>query len=182
MIKAGADVNKRDKNGKTALMYAVAAGNYQCIDSLLQKAVAVNEVDNNKMMAIDYPARHGQHESVEKFIDAGSDVDHIHDGNFTTLMYAAISGNDKCVEKIIEAGADVNIATKNDGYTALCFAAYEREARPEKIQCMRLFLTAGADVNYCNISGRFRSTFCRKIWLHSRTSGPTQGRSQCECQ
>ena len=118
-----------------------------------RKALNVNEMDNNKMIAIDYTARYGRHKSVEKLIHAGFDVHHIHDGNFTTLMYAAIKGSYKCVEKIIQAGADVNIATSCYGYTALCFAAYELEAKPEKIECMKLMLAAGADVNYCDNNG-----------------------------
>ena len=152
LIEAGADVNQQDKQGRTPLMYAATAGNFECVDSLLLKGIDVNKMDNNKMMAIDYAARYGQHKFIEKLIHAGSDVHHTHDGNFTTLMSAAIKGSYKCVEKIIQAGADVNIATSCSG-TALCFAAYELEARPEKIECMKLMLAAAADVNYCDNNG-----------------------------
>ena len=146
LVQAGADVNKRDKNGKTALMYAAEAGNHDCVDCLLQKGVYIHEQDYDGMMAIDYAARHGCFQSVEKLLSAGADVDHLLDDNYTTLMYAAMSGNYKCVEAIIEAGADVNIETSNYGYTALCFAAYELKARPEKVSCMELLIQAGADV------------------------------------
>ena len=88
--------------------------------------------------------------------------------NYTTLMYAAVSGNDKCVEKIIDAGADVNIATSSYGYTALCFAAYELKARPEKVQCMELLIQAGADVK----SGDYTGT---SILHFAASSGYLQG-------
>ena len=105
------------------------------------------------MIAIDYAARFGCYQSVEKLISAGSDVDHLLDDNFTTLMYAAISGNDSCVEEIVDAGADMNIATSNYGYTALCFAAYELKARPEKVRCMEALIQAGASVQSSDYTG-----------------------------
>ena len=168
LIQAGADVNKRDKNGKTALMYAAGAGNHACVGSLLQQGVDVDEQDNHEMMAIDYAARYGCYQSVEKLKLAGSDVDNLLHDNYTTLMYAAVSGNDKCVEKIIDAGADVNIATSSYGYTALCFAAYEFKARPEKVQCMELLIQAGADVK----SGDYTGT---SILHFAASSGYLQG-------
>ena len=83
-------------------------------------------------------------------------------------MYAAVSGNDKCVEQIINAGADADIATNDYGYTALCFAAYELQARPQKVRCMELLIQAGANVQSGDCTGAY-------ILHFAASSGHLQG-------
>lgn len=43
--KTDADINFRDKYGKSALMYACEAGNYKLVDLLLEKKADPNLID-----------------------------------------------------------------------------------------------------------------------------------------
>ena len=75
LIKAGANVNAKDNNGSTALIYATKAksGNYEGIVSVLLKAGAdVNAKDNDGKTAIKLAQEAGNTKIVELLKAAGA--------------------------------------------------------------------------------------------------------------
>src|SRR5271157_1133937 len=52
LIKAGADVNARDKHGWTALMIATANGQTDVVETLIKAGADVNAVDEDSVTAL----------------------------------------------------------------------------------------------------------------------------------
>jgi uncharacterized protein len=115
-LDAGTDVNARDADGITLLMYA-ALGDHP-------------EIANPAPS--DHPA------IVEILIKRGADVNAKTDTGFVALFWAARYGHDRVAKVLISHGADVN-AKDEDGITALRWAMINKQAKVEE-----LLKTAGA--------------------------------------
>lgn len=146
LIDYGADVNIRDNNGNTALMYALCAkenigkqsnahinlvkAEYsRQIKLLIQAGVDVNVQNYQGQTALMLAS---DEEETRILIEAGANVNLKDDLGKTALMYA------EQTKLLLDAGADVN--AKDDlGFTALMFAQTSEQ--------MGLLLNAGADIN-----------------------------------
>jgi len=122
LIDAGADVNARDNNGKTVLMHA---GKDCKIELLLAAGVDVNARDNEGKTALMYSSRDVAtwDDSSAFLIAAGADVNARDNNGKTPLMYAKSA---LTAHRLIEAGADI-YAADNDGRTVAEYfrAAYD---------------------------------------------------------
>lgn len=149
LIDYGADINIRDNNGNTALMYALCAkenigkqnnahislvkSEYsRQIKLLIQAGVDVNVQNYQGQTALMLAS---DEEETRILIEAGANVNLKDDLGKTALMYAE---NAEQTKLLLDAGADVN--AKDDlGFTALMFAQTSEQ--------MGLLLNAGADIN-----------------------------------
>lgn len=102
MLKAGADVNAKDKNGKTALMYAADAGNDETIKELLKAGANIQAKDNNGKTALMYAASTGNEDAIKALIKAGADLSAVDNKGKTAQIYAAESRNEDAA-KLFEA-------------------------------------------------------------------------------
>ncbi|CAH1796071.1 unnamed protein product [Owenia fusiformis] len=139
LIAFGADVNARDNVGRTALMYAVAgnAGNTKYVDLLMKNEADVNAKDENGRTVLMYAVSGDQTETSSRTVDI-ADTDNGNDNNFSL----------KCANLLIDNHAGVNTRAKN-GNTALIYAIKE-----EDLECIRLLVAYGADVNACDEAGK----------------------------
>jgi len=142
---SGIDVNKGDKNGRTALHVAADWGRAECVRELLQApGIDVNKGDKNGETALHEAAYNGYAECVRKLLQAqGIDVNKADKYGGTALQEAAFMGHAECVRELLKArGIDVNMQSQN-GKTALNWAAAYGRA-----ECVRELLKArGIDVN-----------------------------------
>ena len=67
LLKAGADVDAKDNNGRTALMYASASGYEGIVKILIENKADVNAKDNNGMTALMGASKEG-HEEIEEIL------------------------------------------------------------------------------------------------------------------
>ena len=155
LIAAGADVNLKDNNGKSALMHIwdlerdSGPENYMdsnlYIKKLIKAGANVNEKDmdgKTPLMYAVYP------ESVQYLIAAGADVNAKDKNGMTPLMYAEFP---ESMQMLINAGADAK-AKDNDGMTAFMYA-FTRQYLPchdsfeGPSEVIKLFKKAGADID-----------------------------------
>ena len=64
LLKAGADKDEADEEGRTALHFAAGYGEIKCAEALLEAGAAVDAADNNSNTALHYAAGYGQDEGV----------------------------------------------------------------------------------------------------------------------
>ena len=165
LLRAGADVNARDANGKTVLMHGAQQGHHGCVDILLREGADVNAVWYRSETALVLAADKGWKECLERLLIAGAVVNSPFPQRLA-LVSAAWNGHIKCVELLLSAGADVNRTL--EGCSALIGAAHGG-----RDNCVELLLNEGADVN---LTRNDRSTA-----LHEAAKGNHKERKGCRC-
>ncbi|MDR1509186.1 MAG: ankyrin repeat domain-containing protein [Synergistaceae bacterium] len=151
-IASGVDVNARNEDGWTALMYA--AGNNSSlgvVETLLRAGADANARAENGwtvlMSAAVYDSNLGV---VDALLRAGADANARTEYGWTALMNAAgYNSSLGVVETLLRAGADAN-AGAEDGWTALMNAA-RITSNPEIITAL---IDAGADINALDNNGK----------------------------
>jgi ankyrin repeat protein len=172
LIRAGAHVTARTREGVTPLQLAATNGSAPLIDRLLKAGADPNAAltpagDTALMMA----ARTGKTDAIHALVEAGANVNARETwGGTTPLMWAVSEGHTDAVKALVDAGADVNaqshyVAPANgrgfEGRTPIAdsTAATTAEfasgwltplmlaAREGDITLARLLVSAGADVD-----------------------------------
>ncbi|MBR4984716.1 MAG: ankyrin repeat domain-containing protein [Proteobacteria bacterium] len=110
LLQAGAEVNAKDKNGKTALMYAADSGNDETIKALLQAGAEVNAKDKNGKTALMYAASTGNEDAIEALVKAGADLSASDNKGKTVKACAAESRNEDAA-KLLERLESADKAT-----------------------------------------------------------------------
>ena len=158
LVEAGADVNIPDRDGRTALMYALEKGHTESVKFLTEQmsVPALNQVNNDgktalMMAASRYTDDHGL--SLKSLVEAGADVN-VHDrAGRTALMYALKIGHTEIVKFLTDQMSVPALnQVNNDGKTALMMAASRyTDDHGLSVKCL---VEAGADVNVQDRSGR----------------------------
>jgi hypothetical protein len=125
LLRKGANVNAKDKFGRTALLSGAGAiiRRLEIVRALLDRGADVNARSNETGFALTTAlmeaSYHGNLDVVRALLDKGADVNAT--GNkdgATPLMAASEQGHIEVVRTLLEKGADVD-AKGNDGTTAL---------------------------------------------------------------
>ena len=127
LLKAGADVNMRVNNGRTAIF---------------QTAFSTEEAMRGELESFGWnykPDRQSLVKCADMFIRAGANVNVVDPDYNTPLLLAARCGNYPCLRLYIQAGADVNKVKADTGETALMIASCMGHQ-----QCVNELLAAGA--------------------------------------
>jgi ankyrin repeat protein len=120
-LKAGMNINVRDKYGNTALMLASMTGDPEMINLLIKKGANVNARSDSGYTALMYVSSKGDTTTAKLLIKKGADVDSRNNDGDTALMLASLNGNFETAKLIVESGADVNVRN-NKGNTALKYS------------------------------------------------------------
>ncbi|MDO5465146.1 MAG: ankyrin repeat domain-containing protein, partial [Akkermansia sp.] len=148
-IKAGADVNIRNKDGKTPLWLAVEKERFDFLQLLVAAGANVNEPLNNRKETLLHHAIHCKNIAlVKQIISVGANVN-IEDISRTTPLMLAVRNNlTECVKLLIDAGANLNLADGPRDDSPLILAV--RNNLPE---CVKLLVESGADLNLAGFGG-----------------------------
>ncbi len=119
-IRAGAEVNAKNKNGWTALMWVAMNGHTEIVNVLIKAGAEVNAKNKNGWTALIAAANKGHAGTANALIEAGAD-DLTDNNGKTALIHAAESDNPDTVNALIEAGSYVKQKDKS-GKTALDYA------------------------------------------------------------
>lgn len=148
LIATGADVNRADPDGTTALHWAVRRGDGPIVDALLAAGAVVTRENRYGVGALAIACESGSAHLVPRLLDAGADPNAATPEGETPLMAAARTGASAAVVALIRRGARVNAREAWRGQTALMWAAAEGHG-----DVARDLLIAGAGVSDRSTAG-----------------------------
>ncbi len=151
LINNGADINVRDDNGNTPLIYAAETHNTKVIELLIQKNADINAVNNDGSTALMLAVNNL--ETVKLLAEKGADVNFQASGS-TALISACKyrNRNIDVIKYLVSKKADIN-AQDDEGYTALnktLDSMGERLLGIRDFEIANFLIEQGADVNIKN--------------------------------
>jgi N-sulfoglucosamine sulfohydrolase len=122
LLSGGIDINSKDEDGRTALMYAAYNGHASMIEKLIAKGSGVNLQDNYGRTALMLASSGPFTSAVKLLLDSGADPNMIDkEEHFSALMFAAAEGQAEVVRLLLKHKADPRLKDV-DGDNALTFA------------------------------------------------------------
>jgi cytohesin len=114
-LDAGTDINKKDKNGATALHRAARYRLLEIVEFLIENGADVNARDKSGQSSLHEAAGgYNSHSIVKLFVDHGADVNLKDNSERTPLHEAAeFHSNSSTIELLIAQGAEINAKDKN---------------------------------------------------------------------
>mmetsp|Transcript_41623 Transcript_41623/g.114766 ORF Transcript_41623/g.114766 Transcript_41623/m.114766 type:complete len:374 (+) Transcript_41623:84-1205(+) len=109
-----------DQQGRTGLLLAVAKGDNDLVDALLDASANPNDADNFGATALHYAASRGSASSTASLLRACAEVSRRDDQGEEPLMWAF---GEPVVAALLRSRADANARSAVSGRTALMFAA-----------------------------------------------------------
>ena len=177
LLSAGANVNARERSGRTVLHYAIEHQEFHGYTNLIRDLLEAGADPNNKDKSGDYPILqilYGGYEPLEKHkrdalacllqAEFATDVNIIHSGTGNMPLHLAVRRKDPwAVSMLLAKGAQVN-KPNGSGSTPLMLAAnsWTVKTSPAQYKVLEFLLDAGANVNE-------RNDFC-KTALHFAAS------------
>jgi len=121
-VKAGADVNGRNSQGWTPLIYAAYKGHGLVVTYLVTEGANINLPDGSgQVNALTVSLRN--EDMVKLLLAKGADINYQNVDGRTPLFDACLGGLNDTANFLIEKGADIALTTK-DGFTVLMAAAF----------------------------------------------------------
>ena len=138
------DVNVADLDGETPLITACKKNKLNNVNALIKHGANVSHsLETTGDSALHFAVKFAGKEITECLINRNISVNVVNNDNQTPLMWAcSVKNNIRNVTTLLEHGADVNVANKEDGASALHFAA--KYADQEIIESL---LKANASIN-----------------------------------
>lgn len=148
LLEKEADVNIRETDGMTALMWSSYNGYDGIVRLLLDNGANVDIQNENGWTSLHCASRFGHTTIVKLLLDHGADVNVQEMNNWTSLMWSSYSGYINITRLLLKYGADIDIRNEND-WTALHCATLQ--GNKEIIESL---VEYGADVNIQDIDGK----------------------------
>jgi ankyrin repeat protein len=139
-LAAGMDPNAKDDEGNTPLMYGIAEGRTDIVETLLRAKANVNERNPGGGTALDWAASRGKLDTVRLLLDKGADSQ----ARNEALVSAAHSAHPEVIPALLQGGANVN----EIGSRALLAAADTQSVSDQDTSdTLSILLDHGVDVN-----------------------------------
>lgn len=128
LVLAGADVNAKDKEKRTVLMYASdGAASSKVVELLIANGAKADERDAHGCTALMRAASRGNIAVVRALLQARAKVNVVSENDETPLTFAIVWHHFEVVKALIEAGADYNRSDET-GWTPLQYALHEKQS------------------------------------------------------
>ena len=125
-LQDGADMEARDENGLTPLMWAAQQMNSAVVALLLERGANPRVRDNSGWTALHCAASTGSVEGLEKLLNVcGDDVNAVNNDGETPLLVAIRMHREDVARVLVSARADINIRG-TDGRNAVDLASAEK--------------------------------------------------------
>ncbi|MDU8908853.1 ankyrin repeat domain-containing protein, partial [Wolbachia endosymbiont of Drosophila bocqueti] len=135
LIDKKAEINAKDRQGRTPLHWAASKGGIEVVNALIEKGADVNAVNKYGDAPLRFAARDGHIDIVKALIQGGANVN-ARNSDGTPLHTAY--GHEEIVKLLIEKGADVN-AVNSNGDTPLRFA--DRNGHIDTVKALINYVT-----------------------------------------
>lgn len=106
------DVNLRDEQGMTPLMWAAANGQRHATQLLLVAGADADLCGQDGQTAVMLAAAGGHQEVLSMLLAKGADVNAVSKSLDSALLYAVHQGHVRCVKMLLEWGADISCSNK----------------------------------------------------------------------
>ncbi|WP_431833422.1 ankyrin repeat domain-containing protein [Cytobacillus oceanisediminis] len=147
LIEEGADINKKDSDGRTAAMIAAYNNDVETSKVLIKAGADVNIQDNMKNNPFLYAGAEGYVEILKLTIEAGADPAIMNRYGGTALIPASEHGHIDAIKELLTK-TDIDVNHVNDlGWTALLEAIILNDGNVIQQQTVQLLIDGGADVN-----------------------------------
>jgi uncharacterized protein len=146
LIKAGEDVNRRDRYGRTALHIATFARKPDAVRALIKGGAKTELLENDKYDAVTVAAVADDEATLRVLLANGASAKLTtsrYDG--TALIAAAHLGHDGVVTQLIAAGAPLD-HVNNLHWTALIESIVLGNGGPRHVETLRVLVKAGANL------------------------------------
>ena len=163
LIRAGAVVNARDRDGRTPLHWTQRSrsdGAY--CRALIEAGADVDAADADGFTPLHLAVASDAPKCAEQLLEAGADVEAADAHGWTPLHSAARYGSAECVDQLLRFGADVGARTPS-GATPLHLALYSIAVfnRPAHHIAAMLRTHAAADARWSGLRRAALTAWCR---------------------
>lgn len=151
-LEAGAAVDARDGNDRTALLLATIADSPQAARLLIEAGADVNAKDAREDSPFLYAGAQGRTEILKLLLAAGADLASTNRYGGTALIPACHHGHVETVKVLLETTIDIDHINRL-GWTALLETVILGDGGSTYLGIARLLLEAGADPNIADNDG-----------------------------
>ncbi|CAH1795593.1 unnamed protein product [Owenia fusiformis] len=170
LLSCGADLQAKDINDMTPLMYAALDGHVTVIDLFLKQALKsgmkpeklILDVDNEGATSLHLAVQNGKLKVAEILLMNGAPVDFQKARGMTALMLATIQGYKSIVQLLLDHKASVLIVDEDQ------MTVVHKAALYNQTTILPLLLRCGADLNAKDIDN-FTPLLCASWKGHSKT-------------
>lgn len=148
LLKKGADVNRPQADGATALHWAAHYNDVALAKRLLAAGAKPNMANDYGVTPLFLAAINGSAEMVDALLTAGGDANAARPSGETVLMTAVRSGNTATVSRLLKGGANPDAVQLSKGQSALHWAVTDGN-----VAIARTLIEAGADVRLRSAGG-----------------------------
>ncbi|TVY50569.1 Ankyrin repeat domain-containing protein 50 [Lachnellula cervina] len=120
LIQQNADLNSKDNDGRTPLVYAVIEGHHRIVTSLLAHGARIDEVDCDDRSALHWAVLHRREEILKMLLERkgeqGLDVDAYDFSGWTPMHMAVHAEFEEGVRILLECGANISFNARKCPY------------------------------------------------------------------
>ena len=145
LIQAGLDINKKDKQGQTALFVAVQDGNNRIVEQLLLMGADPSVQDQSQQSALDYAIQKG-YSDIQTLLETRGKKNPAKAPNYEALIESATYSDLSEMKRLIKAGININ-ARNHINETALSMLLRKGDGSEKFIEVVKLLVENGANLN-----------------------------------
>ena len=148
LMKKGADVNRPQADGATALHWAAHHNDVALAKRLLTSGAKPNAANDYGVTPLFLAAINGSAQMADALLTAGANANAARPSGETVLMTAVRSGNPAAVARLLKGGANVNAVQLSKSQSALQWAVADGH-----VEIARTLIEAGANLTVRSSGG-----------------------------